>query len=128
MKANTETDLKWWELVEEAEVAVLQTESSSRADTSETLGGDEADHSDETLGGEVSDDSDPASTTEDATEGTPTRRARLAGLSQRYTDELTGQRYDVEAFSVRGGRPATSRPPLSVGHSQNYRWPLGILC
>ena len=123
-ESEYETDLKWWELVEEAEVAVLQTESSSGADTSETLGGDEADHSDETLGGEVSDDSDPASTTEDATKGTPTRRARLAGLSQRYTDELTGQRYDMEAFSVEADDPllAGLRCPWAIRRTTAGPW------
>ena len=38
-ESDYETDLKWWELVEEAEAAVLQSGSSSGTNTSETLGG-----------------------------------------------------------------------------------------
>ena len=105
-ESDYETDLKWWELVEEAEAAVLQSGSSSGTNTSETLGGDEGDHSDETHGGEAPGDSDPRSATAGTTGYTLPSRARLAGLSQRYTDELTGQRYDVEAFSVEADDPA----------------------
>lgn len=103
-----ETDIKWWELVEEAEADVLQDESSSDTNTSETLGGEDGDQSDEMLGGEATDGSNAGAATADTTEGSDglPSRVRLAGLSQQYTDELTGQRYDVQAFAVAANDPA----------------------
>ena len=101
-ESDYETDLKWWELVEEAEAEVLQGGSSAGADTSETFGGEDGDPSGETLGDKATDGSPTAGTTED----TPPMRARLPGLTQQYTDELTGHRYDVEAFAVKADDPA----------------------
>ena len=93
-----ETDLKWWELIEEAEAEILQEESSPDTDTSEVLGGEDEDHSPE-----ASDNgsSATASTTEGS--GSSPSRTRLASLTQQYTDELTGQIYDVQAFAVEPG-------------------------
>ena len=106
-ESEYETDLKWWELVAEAEADVLQGASSSSTDTSETLGSEDGDQSNETLRGEATDDSDAGLATAGTTEGSgiPPSRARLAALTQQYTDELTGQRYDVEAFAVEAGDP-----------------------
>ena len=98
-----ETDHKWWELVEEAESAVLESGSSSGTDISETLGREDGDYSDETLEGEATDGSDAGLTPAGTTEGSASlpSRARLAALTQQYTDELTGHRYDVQAFVVK---------------------------
>ena len=106
-ESDYETDLQWWELVEEAEAEVLQGGSSSGTDTSETLGDEDGNQSDETLGGEATDGSDAGPATAGTTEGggSSPSRARLAGLTQQYTDELTGQRYDVEAFVVEADDP-----------------------
>ena len=106
-EGDYETDRKWWELVEEAESAVLGGGSSSGTDISETLGEEDGDHSDETLGGEATDGSDvglaPAGTTEGS--ASPPSRTRLAVLTQQYTDEFTGHRYDVQAFVVKADDP-----------------------
>ena len=110
-ESNYQTDHKWWELVQEAEAEVLQGGSSSGSDTSETLGGQDGDQSDETLGGDASDGSDPDRPTEDSGDGesiTP-HPARLAGLTQQYIDDLTGQRYEVEAFSVQANDPSLAQ-------------------
>ena len=109
-ESDYQTDLKWWELVEEAEAGVLQG-GSSGTDASETLGGDNGDHSDETLGGQSSNGSDSGPSAVSTTEPTIPKRVRLAGLTQRYTEELTGQRYDVEGFSVEADDPV-----LTGGH------------
>lgn len=109
-ESDYETDLKWWELVEEAEADVLQDGSSSGTDTSETLGGEDGDQSDETLGDETTNDSGSAKAdTAEGSSGSPSR-VRLAGLTQQYMDELTGQRYDVEAFAVQADYPALTDP------------------
>ena len=95
-----ETDLNWWELIVEAEADVLRGETPPGTDTSETLGGDAGNHSDQTPGGKGPDDSNSDPSAASTTESTLPSRGRLAGLTQLYTEELTGQRYDVEAFSV----------------------------
>ena len=107
-ESDYETDHKWWELAEEADADVLRDGSSSGTRTSETLGGDEEISSEETLGDGATDGSDLEPTTSDAAEQrTPAPlRTRLAGLTQQYSDELTGQRYDVKAFAVEATDPA----------------------
>ena len=107
-ESDYKTDLKWWELVEEAEAEVLQGGSSPDTDTSETLGGEGGGQFDETLGGEATGGSDAGHAEADTTEdgSSPPIHVRLAGLTQQYTDELTGQRYDVKAFSVESDDPA----------------------
>jgi hypothetical protein len=106
-ESEYQTDHKWWELVEEAEAAVLQGASSTPS-TTETLGGDEQeDAGDDVLGG--SPDSVPTAETEQEEDQTSEpERIRLASLSRQYTDDLTGQRYDVVAYSVREDDPAIS--------------------
>lgn len=102
-----ETDIKWWELIEEAEAAVLHGGASAATDTSETLGGEDGDP-DEATGSSTPDESTGAgapATGSGKSGGNPPSRIRLAGLSQQYTDELTGQRYDVEAFTVGSDDP-----------------------
>ena len=106
-EGDYETDQKWWELVEEAEAAVLQGGSPSDTDTSDTLGEQDGGHSDEPLGGGATGSSDTGATSEGATavsDITPSR-APLAGLTQQYTDELTRHRFDVEAFAVGADDP-----------------------
>ena len=103
-----ETDQKWWELIQEAEADVLQVESPSGNDTTETLGGNEVDHSAEGHGNESPKDTEPRPTTAGMTGTTFLNRVRLAGLTQQYLEELTGQRFDVEAFSVEPDDPTLS--------------------
>lgn len=106
-ESEYETDQKWWELVEEAEAEILQGRTSSST-TSETLGGEPGDTSTEALGGAPEDVTISTTTETDVPQGTkalPTR-AHLAGLSRQYTDDLTGQRYEVEAFAVDAVDPA----------------------
>ena len=124
------TDLQWWELVEEAEAEVLQGGTSSDADSSETLGGGDGGQSDETLGGDATDGTDISSATADTSEGSGTTpsRARLAGLTQQYTDELTGQRYDVEAFAVQADDPnlAQLNCPWTIRRTTAGPWELYV--
>ncbi len=93
------TDQKWWELVEEADAEVLRG-GSTPTSGSETLGEEDDESSTEVLG----DDSDGASTVSGSDSSresvAPSKRAPIASLSQAYADDLTGQRYEVEAFSV----------------------------
>ena len=104
-ESEYQTDLKWWELIEEAEADVLDG-PSSETDDSETLGADEGNHSDDTRGRKGPGDSSSGPTTSGTPASTLPSRARLAGLTQVYMEELTGQRYEVEAFSVSADDPA----------------------
>lgn len=87
-----QTDEKWWELIEEAELNVISTPSA---------GGTGID----TLGGGATQTAQPTSTAQ-AGSGqavTPPEapvRHPLASLAQTYMDELTGQRYEIRAYSV----------------------------
>lgn len=101
-----ETDEKWWELVEEAEAEVLRGGTPSTT-TAQTLGGQPADTSTDTLGGEPTGESTPPSAGQDSPQGAAPApiRTRIANLSRQYTDDLTGQRYEVEAFSVDADDP-----------------------
>jgi len=104
-ESEYQTDEKWWELVEEAEVAVLHGGSSGAVGT-ETLGGDATNgDSGEVLGGddETATATGEAETTEEPEE--TAIRTRLPSLSQQYSDDLTNQRFEVEAFSVGAADP-----------------------
>lgn len=102
------TDQKWWELVEEADAEVLQP-APQPSPTPETLGGEP--QPSDTLGGDAPESQDQP--------GTPTQvvappRTRVARLSQHYSDDLSGQRFEVEAFAV------SSEDPVLEGRS--YPW------
>jgi hypothetical protein len=97
-ESEYQTDQKWWDLVQEAEVAILRG-ATPPPSTTDTLGGPS-----ETLGDA------PGTTAAPAVPQTPTDtsagvtaapiRIRLASLSRQYSEDLTGQRYEVEAFAV----------------------------
>ena len=102
-ESEYQTDEKWWELVEEAEAAVLQG-GTPPASTHETLGGEHEGSSIETPGGQLDPvPSHPAADSQGAS--TPPIRARLPSLTRHYTDDLTTQRYEVEAFAVEADDP-----------------------
>ena len=106
-ETDYQSDLKWWELVEEAEAEILQDGSSSGTNTSETLGNEDGDRSDQTPRGNRADGSEVDQGTPSASEGhkITASRVTLAGLTQQYVDEFTGQRYNVEAFAVDADDP-----------------------
>lgn len=110
-ESEYQTDHKWWELVEEADEDVLQPSSSTTSPT-DTLGGDAEEPGDTTLGGE-GETSGGEDTAAPASVVAPTRN-RIAWLSQQYIDDLSGQRFDVHAFS------AASTDPLLQG--RNCPW------
>ena len=82
------TDLRWWELIEEAETSVLDDDPAPQDDSTETLGGNDQD------------DPDLSGTDGHSDETGSPARIRLAALSQQYTDDTTDQRFDVEAFAI----------------------------
>jgi hypothetical protein len=82
--------------VEEAEAEVLQSGGQTRSG-SETLGVESGDPSTLALGEELGDNIGPQ---ERGVAATSINRARLASLSAQYTEDLTGQRYEIEAFAV----------------------------
>jgi hypothetical protein len=101
-ESEYQTDQKWWELVEEADAEVLMGEKGSGT-TAAHLGEEPAGTGDEKLGGEPEGESSPNAGGDPQF---PPIRARVATLSQQYADDLTGQRYDVEAFAVETSDPA----------------------
>ena len=118
------TDLKWWELVDEAEAEILR--SGSTSDTSDTLGDENGVQPDETLGGETTDGSATIPAIAERSEGSsiPLRRDRLAGLTQQYTDHLTSQQYDVEAFAVEADHPTLAgiNCPWTIRRTSTGPW------
>lgn len=124
-ESEYQTDGKWWELVEEAEADVLQGGSPSSTTTG-TLGGGSGDTSgDDVLGGESEEAPTTPETSENPREDTPPPpRTRIAGLSRQYADDLTGQRYEVEAFSVDESDPvlATLRCPWTIRRTTTGPW------
>jgi hypothetical protein len=119
------TDHKWWELVEEAEAEVLQG-GTTTSTTTHTLGGQPDDTSGETLGGESGAQLTPLSAGQDTCRGTAPSpvRTRIASLSRQYTDDLTGKRYDVEAFAVEADDPALAglRCPWTIRRTTAGPW------
>ena len=91
------TDGKWWDLIEEAESAVLVGEPEDDPDPDSTLGGPDE-------GGPGGGDDDPGDcepeTATDPGDEKDYKRTSLAALTQQYVHEATGQRFDVEAFAV----------------------------
>jgi Histidine kinase-, DNA gyrase B-, and HSP90-like ATPase len=105
-ESEYQTDEKWWELIQEAETEVLQGGTTLTTKT-KNIGGHPDDTSSETLGGESRGDATPMPTERDVLQDdipSPIR-TRIASLSHQYTDDLTGQRYDVEAFGVEADDP-----------------------
>src|SRR5262249_6544054 len=114
-ESEYETDQKWWELVEEADAEVLRSGSGSQPP--ETLGG--AAGPGETLGGAPG---SPAPLSAPTAAPTPTR-TRLVSLTRQYADELTGQRYEVEAFAVETDDPILKpRCPWAIRRTTAGPW------
>lgn len=124
-ESEYETDQKWWELVEEAEAEVLQG-GTPPASATQTLGGESEDTSGVSPGGKP--EGEP--TAQQTGQGTgaeipPTlTRIRIATLSRQYADDLTGQRYEVEAFSVESDEPALAglRCPWTIRRTTAGPW------
>ena len=112
-ESGYQSDVKWWELVEEAEAEVLKGGSSAGGDSDDVLGGDDEKQGSDTLNGDGPGGSDVGGSTVDGNGENAPRRVRLVGLSQQYTDELTKQHYEVSAFSVQANDPilANSKCP-----------------
>lgn len=123
-ESEYETDQKWWELVEEAEAAVLQ--GGTTTTTTQTLGGQPDDTAGETLGEESEEESTPPTTGQNGLQDTaPTPlRTRMASMSRQYADDLTGQRYEVEAFAVEGDDPSLAglRCPWTIRRTTAGPW------
>ena len=124
-ESEYQTDQKWWELVEEAEAEILRGGRASTT-TTQTSGERADDSSSETLGGEPEGES-PSSTTMQvqAPDTIPQPiRTRIASLSRQYTDELTGQRYEVEAFAVEADDPLLVglRCPWTIQRTTTGLW------
>lgn len=108
-----QNDQKWWELIEEAEAEVL-TDTTTPSPGTETLGGDSG----------TTDDSAVAPSESSEQLGETADRVHLASLSRQYTDELTGQRYDVEAYLVDPNDPILMglRSPWTIRRTTAGPW------
>lgn len=90
-------DEKWWELLEEADRALLREEDAgSGKEADDILGG---------LAGEEEPDEAAAGGGDVEPETIPPRREPLASLSREYRDEVTEQRWRIEAFEVESSDP-----------------------
>lgn len=97
-ESEYQTDEKWWELIEEAEAEVLQG-TSAGASTSETLGGEPAELSRSRATMANNPGNVPAHKA--SPEATPiVNKTYLPSLSRQYVDDITGQRFEVEAYAV----------------------------
>jgi Histidine kinase-, DNA gyrase B-, and HSP90-like ATPase len=107
-ESEYQTDEKWWDLVEEADAEVLH--GGNPPPTTETLGGNPQAPLRPTPNARTQDHvssrlNEPGA----AVVPPPTpNRARLASLSRQFTDDLSGQRYDVLAFAAVPSDPALS--------------------
>jgi hypothetical protein len=113
------TDKKWWELVEEAEAEVLQ--GSSPSSITETLGGRLETISEETLGENVANESTQSSP---VPARPPLNRIPIPSLSRQYSDDLTGQRFEIEAFVVDEEDPALAglQCPWAISRTTSGPW------
>ncbi|MEY2563602.1 MAG: hypothetical protein QOH88_1795 [Verrucomicrobiota bacterium] len=87
-----QTDRKWWELAEQADADVLRNSGGT---------GGESDDDDD-LGGEQSPTPEGGEQQQGETRADPVQPQRqpVPNLSQVYQDDITSQRYEVQAFSV----------------------------
>lgn len=103
-EAEYQTDERWWELVHEAEAATLHV--GSAASPGETLGGESHTSAQYHPPPNASQSSAVNESPAPSTPVPPTARTRIASLSRQYADDLSGQRYEIEAFSVGNADPA----------------------
>ena len=92
------TDLKWWELVQEADRELLQGQQHPGTGTA-TIPGlvDDVTLQEQSESGQPTPTSAPAPV-----------RTQLQALSREYRDEVTNQRWDIQAFSVQSSDPLLS--------------------
>ena len=102
-----QSDLKWWELVEEADIALLGSKGSRvTAGGSAVGGGSSIDDTLEGFGPESPGDGG-ASVKEGASPSTvPEVELPIASLSAEYRSDSTGQRWDVKALEIEAGHTA----------------------
>jgi len=94
-----QTDLKWWELVEEADRSLLvpdQPVEPGEPDRLDDFGAPTGDQDHE---------QDAPQEPEDAPEPPPPERVAIPSLSRVYRDDGTGQRWDVRAYRVEASDP-----------------------
>jgi len=99
-ESEYQTDRKWWELVEEGEAEVLQVNRGG--------GGTGSGASDDLLGGSSTGEGVGGVTVDALGGGTVDQepsRSRIASLSQQYIDDLTTQRFEINAFNVEANDP-----------------------
>jgi hypothetical protein len=116
-EAEYQTDKKWWELVEQADADVLRNPPG---------GGSEKDdeEDDDPLGDQT--DTDKADGEDGPKPPAPPvthQRQPLPDLSQTYHDEITGQKYEVNAFSVGRDDPIlASGETFDAAKDSNTPW------
>lgn len=96
--AEYRTDLKWWELVQEADRELLQGQPQP-GPGSEAIPG---------LVDGVTPPEQPAPTEQPTPAAPQPLRTQLQALSREYRDEVTNQRWDVQAFGIQSSDPVLS--------------------
>lgn len=101
--AEYQTDKKWWELVEDADRALLMGDGPTGTNTSARGSESGAITGEEFFGG-----ASQATTADDGgskDEVAPPPRDALPSLTREYRDEVTEQRWDVHAYAVQATDP-----------------------
>lgn len=99
-EADYQTDAKWWELAVQADLdAVTNSGGGGGGGAGGTAGGDDDDDDDLSGGKGPAGGSGPQPAGAGGAPAQPQRQP-LPNLSQIYHDEITGQRFDVQAFAV----------------------------
>jgi hypothetical protein len=124
-ESEYQTDQKWWELIEDAEANVLQG-GTTLTTTTQSLGGYPDGNPGDILGGEPEGGSIPPSTEQNTPRymAPSPIRTRISSLSRQYTDDLTGQRYEIEALVVGGNDPVLTglRCPWTIRRTTAGPW------
>ena len=121
---NYQSDEMWWELVEEAEAAVLLG-GNRTPDQGETLAGNGDDVGGDAFGDESeNDETGQFGRSDGSSGGAPPTRLRLPSLSREYSDDLTGQRFEVEALAVEPVDPiiADQQCPWTIRRTTSGPW------
>ncbi|PYI92468.1 MAG: ATP-binding protein [Verrucomicrobia bacterium] len=93
------TDVKWWELVQEADRELLQSQQQPGGGTGGIPG---------LVGGPSEDDQAQPPEPPVPAPTPPPARTPLQALSREYRDEVTNQRWEVQAFAVEASDPILS--------------------